>query len=171
MDTVSSTDFNRRPARALRRAGKQAIGIEFRGRTRCMVVPVDYQGMDPLERLTIDDVPKESRYQRSDIMSWLISEHACRLLRDLPTQTMVAMRSTFDRHFRSDRMDSRVVERWKHLLDAGPEAIITALHGSGDRVHQLRQTGPFDDLLGVAERDRLFRTAIRLSRSKQPQAA
>lgn len=164
METVSTTDLVRSPRDVLRLARHQPVGVTRYGKTKLLLVPPGYSGPDPLDRLTIDDVPSHSRYQRSDIFDWLVARHVDELLLKHPRQTLAAMRRAFEERFTPDRLHSSIIGRWRDLLDQGQGAISRALgEDTEDAVH-LRQVAPTTGLLGLGEREDLLQTSMRLYR-------
>jgi hypothetical protein len=167
MQTISSTEFNRRPARYFRQAEKRPIGVAFRGRTRCMLVPLDYAGIDPLDRIRFEDLPLTARFSRQDIVAWLMVSELDRLLRDHPTETLKVMRRTLQRYREVRSMRDDFIDRWEQLLDDGAPAILSALREDSDRGAHLRQIAPVSGLLGIADRERILSAANRLLAEKR----
>lgn len=119
--------------------------------------------LDRLPFLTFDDLPASARYQKSDIVHWLVAEYACELLEQDPDAAISKMRQTYDRFWRKPGFLAQpLVDLWDRLLDGPPDEIIQVLRRDDDRGAHMRQIMPCQDLLSDAVRPQLAAAASRI---------
>lgn len=116
-----------------------------------------------LALLMFDDIPLSSRYQRSDIISWLISEYVCQLLITVPEVALHEMRREFESSWRKPGyLAAHLVHRWELLLNGAPGGIISVLRADDDVGAHMRQIRPLGNLISEEVRIVLLDAARRL---------
>jgi hypothetical protein len=104
--------------------------------------------LKPLDLLAFDDVPVSSRYQRSDILAWLLAEYVCQRLEVDFGRTIQIMRQTFERFWREPcYLAPDLVERWDELLGDPPQQIVETLRRDDDSGAHMRQIVPAAGLI------------------------
>jgi hypothetical protein len=63
---------------------------------------------------------------------------------------------------------TRWLERWRHVLDAGPETVMEVLTSTAPEDAELRQNSPFAGVLGEHERHRVLDSFARYWQQSVP---
>ncbi|WP_374468250.1 hypothetical protein [Ferrovibrio sp.] len=111
--------------------------------------------------VAVGHIPVSSRYQRSDILAWLLALDICDRLRMNPNPLMVQMEAGLA-DFQNHRIDPQHIERWGRLIHEGAAAVCAVLMEDSDRGAHLRQSVPGRNLVDLDMRERLFQKALKL---------
>jgi len=111
--------------------------------------------------LTAKDVPVKARYQRSDILAWLMCLWICEHLKEDPQRATANINSGIDRLENAKSLDPILVSRIREEVGAREMPLLRTITADTDWATHFRQLLP-KDIVTNAERDAIFEHAVRL---------
>jgi len=137
-------------ARLLGVSRQHVVDLCDRGRLACERTPVHRR----VRRNDVEALRKRSELTREEMRSlWLNRAVAARVAQD-PVTVLSRARQNLDR-FALIHEGSTVttwLERWRRVLDDGPEAVMQVLTSTAPEASELRQNSPFPGVLPEDER-------------------
>ena len=137
-------------ARVLGVSRQHVVDLCDRGQLGCERTPVHRR----LRRDDVEALRKRSQLTREEMRSlWLNRAVAAWVAQD-PVGTLARARQNLDRFERIHEGTSVTtwLERWRRVLDAGPEAVMEVLTSTAPEASELRQNSPFPGVLPEKER-------------------
>jgi excisionase family DNA binding protein len=137
-------------ARLLGVSRQHVVDLCDRGRLAHERAPVHRR----VRRDAVDAMRKRRELTREEMRSlWLNRAVAARVAQD-PAGVLSRARSNLDRFERIHEGSTvaRWLERWRQLLDAGPESVMEVLTSTAPEAAELRQNSPFTGVLPEHER-------------------
>ena len=137
-------------ARLLGVSRQHVVDLCDRGRLAYERAPVHRR----VRRDAVDAMRKRHELTREEMRSlWLNRAVAARVAQD-PAGVLARARSNLDRFERVHEGSTvtRWLERWRRLLDAGPESVMEVLTSTAPEAAELRQNSPFAGVLPEHER-------------------
>src|ERR1700687_4180619 len=129
---------------------QHVVDLCDRGQLGCERTPVHRR----LRRNDVEALRRRSQLTREEMRSlWLNRAVAARVAHD-PVGTMARARQNLDRFERIHEGTSVTtwLERWRRVLDDGPEAVMEVLTSTAPEAAELRQNSPFPGVLPEEER-------------------
>jgi hypothetical protein len=94
--------------------------------------------------------------RRSDTFSlWLGRANAAAVARD-PDGVLARGRERLEQMMERAGRPNSYYERWRELIDEGPEAVMRMLCDTGEEGQALRSASPFMAVISIDERDQIF---------------
>lgn len=137
-------------ARMLGVSRQHVVDLCDRGQLRCERTPVHRR----LRRNDVEALRKRHELTREEMRSlWLNRAVAARVAHD-PVGTLSRARQNLDRFARIHEGTTVMtwLDRWRRVLDDGPEAVMEVLTSTSPEASELRQNSPFPGVLPVGER-------------------
>jgi excisionase family DNA binding protein len=137
-------------ARLLGVSRQHVVDLCDRGFLACERTPVHRR----VRRNDVQALRKRGELTREEMRSlWLNRAVAARVAHD-PTTVLSHVRQNLDRFERIHEGTSVAtwLERWRRVLDSGPEAVMEVLTSTAPEASELRQNSPFPGVLPEAER-------------------
>ncbi|MDQ2913761.1 MAG: helix-turn-helix domain-containing protein [Chloroflexota bacterium] len=141
-------------ARLLGLSRQHVVDLCDRGHLPCERTPVHRR----VRRDVVEAMRKRNRLTREEMRSlWLNRAVAARIAMD-PDRVFAHARQNLDRFERIHEGSSvaKWLERWRRVLDAGPEAVMEVLTSMAPEAAELRQNSPFAGVLSDRERHRVL---------------
>ena len=135
---------------------QHVVDLCDRGRLACERTPVHRR----VRRKDVDALRKHDELTREEMRSlWLNRAVAARVARD-PATVLERARQNLDRFERIHEGTAVEIwlERWRHVLDSGPEAVMEVLTSTAPEASELRQNSPFPGVLAEDERHAVLKS-------------